>query len=161
MIPDADESRKFWCGIWNESKNHNQNAEWLEKLRTESNYQKQDNLIITKEMVLNQSKKIPNWKAPGRDGVQGFWLKRLSSLHERIANQFNEMLVGNLNLLDWLTYGRTVLCQRDKSKGNAVDNYRPFSCLPLMWKLLTSMISDELYNFLEKEKVLPEEQERV
>ena len=72
MIPDAEESRKFWCGIWSESKNHNQNAEWLEKLRTESNYQKQDHLIITKEMVLNQSKKIPNWKAPGKNGVQGF-----------------------------------------------------------------------------------------
>ena len=48
------------------------NAEWLEKLLTESNYQKQDHLIITKEMVLNQSKKIPNWKAPGKNGVQGF-----------------------------------------------------------------------------------------
>ena len=90
--------------------------------------------------------------------MQGFWLKILFSLHERIANQFNEMLVGNLNLPDWLTYGRTVLCQKDKSKGNAVDNYRPVSCLPMIWKLLTSIISDQLHDFLEKEKVLPEEQ---
>jgi len=28
-------------------------------------------LVITKEMVIKQSRKIPNWKAPGRDGVQG------------------------------------------------------------------------------------------
>jgi len=56
-------------------------------------------LVITKEMVIKQSRKIPNWKAPGRDGVQGFWIKRLTSLHERIAIQLNEILSGNEQLL--------------------------------------------------------------
>ena len=35
----------------------------------ENNYQKQECLVITKDMVSKQSRKIPNWKAPGRDGV--------------------------------------------------------------------------------------------
>ena len=34
-----------------------------------------------------------------------------------------------------MTYGRTVLCQKDPGKGNAAENYRPITCLPLMWKL--------------------------
>lgn len=157
-IPDADESRKFWSNIWSKNKEHNHKAEWLEKLRTECEYEKQEDIIITKEMITRQSKKIPNWKAPGRDGVQGFWLKRLSSLHERIAVQFNELLSGQKSIPDWLTYGKTVLCQKDRSKGSAVDNYRPISCLPLMWKLLTGVFSDQLYNYLESEKILPEEQ---
>ena len=59
---------------------------------------------------------------------------------------------------DWLTHGRTILCQKDRTKGNAVDNYRPISCLPLMWKLLTGIISEHLYRYLEEEKILPEEQ---
>ena len=36
----------------------------------------------------------------------------------------------------WLTRGRTSLLQKDKSKGNVASNYRPITCLPLMWKLL-------------------------
>ena len=39
-----------------------------------------------------------------------------------------------------------------------MDNFRPKSCLPLMWKLLTGMIAEEMYGFLEREKLLPEEQ---
>ena len=86
-IPDADQSRVFWSGIWGESKEHKRNAEWRKKLKVENNYQKQECLFITKEMVSKQSGKIPNWKAPGRDGVQGFWIKKLKSLHERTAFQ--------------------------------------------------------------------------
>ena len=42
------------------------------KLKEENNYQKQECLVITKDMVSKQSRKTPNWKALGRDGVQGF-----------------------------------------------------------------------------------------
>lgn len=59
---------------------------------------------------------------------------------------------------EWLTYGRTVLCQKDIGKGTAVDNDRPISCLPIMWKLFTGIMADYLYDFLEEEKLLPEEQ---
>ena len=57
-----------------------------------------------------------------------------------------------------MTTGKTVLCQKDPSKGNAVDNYRPISCLPLMWKLMTGIISNVLYDFLEDAGKLPNEQ---
>ena len=33
----------------------------------------------------------------------------------------------------WKTYVKTVLCLKDPEKGNAVDNYRPITCLPLMF----------------------------
>ena len=109
-------------------------------------------------MVSKQSRKIPNWKAQGRYGVQGFWIKKLANLHERTAFQLNKILNGNEQLPDWLTNGRTVLCHKDRTKGNTVNNYRPISCLPLIWKLLTGIISEHLYRFLEEEKILPEEQ---
>ena len=157
-IPDADQSRVFWSDMWSESKKHNRNAEWLKKLKEENKYQKQESLVITKDMVSKQSRKIPNWKAPGRDGVQGFWINKLTNLHERTAFQLNKILNGNKQLPDLVTHGRTVLYQKDRTKGNAVDNYQPISCLLLMWKLLTSIISEDLYRFLEEEKILPEEQ---
>ena len=58
----------------------------------------------------------------------------------------------------WLTGGRTSLLQKDKSKGNVASNYMPITCLPLMWKLLTGVITDQIYAHLHQEKLLPEEQ---
>ena len=43
-------------------------------------------------------------------------------------------------------------------KCNTADNYRLITCLPLMWKLLTGVIAEEMYNYLEREKFFPEEQ---
>ena len=61
-------------------------------------------------------------------------------------------------MVDCLTYGLTILCQKDRTKGNAVDNYRPISCLQLLGKFQASIISEHLYRLLEEEKILPEEQ---
>ena len=47
-----------------------------------NNYQNQECLVITKDKVSKQSRKIPNWKAPGRDGVQDFWIRKLTNLYE-------------------------------------------------------------------------------
>ena len=58
----------------------------------------------------------------------------------------------------WMTKGRTELMQKDKLKGRDASNYRPITCLPLIWKLLTGLIADEVYNYLETENLLPEEQ---
>ena len=88
---------------------------------------------------------MPNWKAPGMDGVQGFWPKTLTSLHEKIAEQLSLILNGDAGLPHWLTLGRTILYLKDTNKGNAVDDFRPISCLPMMWKLLTGVISDGVY----------------
>ena len=41
----------------------------------------------------------------------------------------------------WMALGERILFQRDPSKGNAVDNYRSISCLPLMWMLMTGTIA--------------------
>ena len=53
-----------------------------------------------------------------------------------------------------MAYGRTVLCQKDPVKRNCVEN---FKLLPLMWKLLKGMISEDMYCFMEDENLLPEE----
>ena len=83
-------------------------------------------------MIKDLVKKIPNWKSPGPDGVQGDWLKKLTALHEHIAKQIDNIISSTEDIPKWMTLGKTALCQKDPSKGNAVDNYRPVSCLPLM-----------------------------
>ena len=101
--------------------------------------------------------RMPNWKSPGVDLVQGFWLKNFSSLHERVRFPLKECLDSGF-LPSWVTRGRTLLLQKDKSKGDVGSNYRPITCLPLMWKLLTGVTADQIYAHLDQEKLLPEEQ---
>ena len=43
-------------------------------------------------------------------------------------------------------------------KGNVASNYRPLTCLSLMWNLQTGVIADQIYGHLDQEKLLPEEQ---
>ena len=140
--------------IWSVEKKHKQDASLLQEIKQDIGKMEQRNVVIDESNVNNQCKKVSNWKASGHDGVQGFWIKRFSKLHSRIASQLNEMLEGNEEKPPWMTYGRTVLCQNDVSKGTAVDNFRPITCLPLMWKLMTGIISGEMYCFLESENLL-------
>ena len=70
----------------------------------------------------------------------------------------DSLLQDRREIPGWMTYGKTVLCLKDPEKGSAVDNYRPISCLPLMWKLLTGILANEMHEFIEKNNIFPEEQ---
>ena len=78
-------------------------------------------------------------------------------MHERVRLQLKECLDSGF-APSWLTGGRTSLLQKDKSKGNVASNYSPIFCLPLMWKLLSGVIADQVYAHLDQEKLLPKEQ---
>ena len=66
--------------------------------------------------------------------------------------------MGEDNLPEWMTRDRTVFCHMDPQKDNTADNYRPITCLTLIWKCLTGVIAEVMYNYLEREKILPKEQ---
>ena len=157
-VPDAKEAKMFWESIWSIPVKHVANGEWLQQLRNENRErEKQEEVMITLEKLKKQLKKVPNWKAPGLDEVHGFWIKNFKSLHQRTAEQL-QTCVQNHQAPNWMTTGRTTLTQKDKAKGAAVTNYRPITCLPLMWKLLTGIISEDLYTFLERTNTIPHEQ---
>ena len=50
------------------------------------------------------------------------------------------------------------LWQKDPANDIAVDNFTPISYLPLMWKLTTGILADNMYD-LDRERILHEEQE--
>ena len=108
---------------------HNRNVKWLSEVK-ENGYEKQGEVNIDVERVKKQCGKIPNWKMPGLDGVQGYWFKYFTTCHERIAEQLSGLLHGE-EIPDWLTCGNTILVQKNLDKGTAVDNFRPISCFPV------------------------------
>ncbi|XP_068738998.1 uncharacterized protein [Montipora capricornis] len=148
-IPDKEESKNFWSNIWDNPVKHNANAEWLKGL--ERNLRG-----INVEGINKQLKKTANWKAPGLDGLQGFWLKNISC-RQRLAIQLQDCIDNN-DTPAWFTKGRTVLIIMDKEKGSIASNFRPITCLPQMWTLLTGIMSNDLYQHLENTNLLTDEQ---
>ena len=100
--------------IWSVEKEHNKDADWLSDLKEDIVKLEQQNVVINEDKVKKQCSKMPNWKAPRHDGVQGFWIKRLDKMHESIATQLNEILGGTKEIPSWMTYGRTVLGQKEQ-----------------------------------------------
>ena len=84
-------------------------------------------------------------------------MKNFTKMHDKLLNNLAQCIEEG-NVPDWMTKGRTVLIQKDKSKGNVASNYRPITCLPLVWKLMTGILAEEIYGFLSTEIGLPEEQ---
>ena len=83
----AKESKRFWGNIWSQSADHKQNAKWLQDLQREVNVKRQEKIDITKGSLKKILGRMPNWKSPGPDLLQKFWLKNFSSLHERVRLQ--------------------------------------------------------------------------
>ena len=142
--------KTFWGDIRSESVDHNRDAKLLKDLQSEVKVTKQKKVDITKESLKRILGRIPS-----PDIVQELWLKNF--LHGRVRSQFKECLDSRF-VSSWLTRGRTALLQKDKSKGNTAINYRPTTCLPLMWKLWSGVIADQIYGHLDQQKLLPEEQ---
>ena len=90
--PVAEESKQFWGNIWSQSADHKKDAKWLQDLQSEVNVKKQEKIDITTGSLKKILGRMPNWKLPGPDLVQGFWLKSFSSLHERVRLQLKECL---------------------------------------------------------------------
>lgn len=40
----------------------------------------------------------------------------------------------------------------------AADNYPPITCFPFLWTLFTGILPEEMYGYLEREGLLPDEQ---
>ena len=102
ITPDPPESCDFWSSIWDNPTEYNREAEWLDDVREElSQYTAQKDVMISVVDVKQQLKKVSNWKGPGPDGVQGFWLKNFKALHCRIAEQLN-LILESCSVAQWI-----------------------------------------------------------
>ena len=144
--------------MWDQPSDYNTEAKWQKKVEEDLvRIDTQQNIAFVKIDVVRQLLKMPNWKSQGQDVIHGFWLKILTSLHQVTVDVLHRS-VQTANIAEWALESRTVVIQKDASKGNVVGNYRPIACLNLIWKLLTGIIAEKLYEHLHKQILLPDEQ---
>ena len=73
----------------------------------------------------------------------GFWFKKFTSIHDRLALKMNSL--QGADLPEWMTIGNIALIQKDPSKRTTPNNYTLITCLPITWKILTAQIREEMY----------------
>ena len=60
----------------------------IERSEERMNYERpQERVSISVEKIKKLMQKDTKLECPGRDSVQGYWIKNLSSLHERVSSQ--------------------------------------------------------------------------
>ena len=159
QTPDPQETKTFWENIWSKPEVHNQSAKWLADIRKDHTETPiQSSIKISEADVRNKLRTMANWKAPGPDQIQTFWLKYLTSLHERLAHQLQRAHDDPNQLPSWLVKGRTTLIMKDPQKGTTAKNYRPITCLPTTWKLMSGIIADKIMSHMDNNNLLTNEQ---
>ena len=139
---------------YDNQKKHNDKAEWINILTRElEGLEEGPKVEIHIDLLKTTLKKISNWKPLGDDGLHGFWFKKFTSIHNRLALEINSCLQRAL-VPEWKDH----IGLKDASKGTTQNNYRHISCLPIMWKILTVQIREEIYYTLTSRRLFPEEQ---
>ena len=115
-------------------------------------------ILFTSRATLRATlKKVANWKTPGHDGIHGFWFKKFTFIHERLAIEIKRCL-EETDILKWKTKGKTTLIQKDPQKWNTHNNYRPITCQPMVWEILTTQIREEICYLTINCRLFPEVQ---
>ena len=69
-----------------------------------------------------------------------------------MAEAYSEIIKDPKQTPDWLVGATNLLSKKEETQ--IPKNYRPIACLPTTFKILTSVITDRLYNHLEKEAIM-------
>ena len=86
--------------------------------------------------------------------MQNFWLKKLTALHPLMAKLCNTVAREPSTAPSWLTCGRTTLIHK-KGPTDVATNYRPITCLPTIYKLMTLLMTDKIYSHVTDQYILP------
>ena len=94
--------------------------------------------------LLRTTLKILDWKTPGDDGIHGFWFKKFTSIYDRRALEMKNAYKKQTYPSGW-SKERPHCSKKTPFKGTAPNNYRPITCLPMMWRILTAQIREDIY----------------
>ena len=159
--PPEGELKEFWENLYSDKGGHREDAEWLKKEEElMENVEEASWKEITEDEILTTCKRLANWKAPGLDQVQNFWLKHLSALHPLLSDIINYTIKNPKEAPQWFTRGKTNLLHK-KGPTTEAKNYRPITCLPTYYKLTTLLLTDRVYAHVTENPILPTEQKGV
>ncbi|PNF19358.1 hypothetical protein B7P43_G06722 [Cryptotermes secundus] len=114
--PNMQEVEFYWQAIWEMETRHNEKAEWIrrEEKGREGTSDMKWMPIKTTEFT-SVLAKTHNWKSPGSDQIQNYWLKEFPVMHSYIVEAFNKIIEKPQQMSEWLTTGITYLLPKSKN----------------------------------------------
>ena len=88
------------------------------------------------------------------DKITNFWISSLFKGHEKLVSLLPEIVEFPDKAPKWLSEGISYLSPKTKDTKNP-KNYRPIICLTATYKLLTSILTERTYTFMENDKAFP------
>lgn len=156
--PTRENISNFWQPMYETKKHFNKKATWLPKyVKFTENINQATYTSITPNEIAESTSKFANWKSPGIDKLQNFWWKKLTNIHGKTASLIDNTVQNPYTIPSWLTTGRTTLISKKPDTKNP-SNYRPITCLPIIYKILTSIITSRMSHHIEAYNIIPPEQ---
>ena len=146
-------------GVLETEVHHNESPFWLRRQTDGEKHRKDEKqwLPISDNEVTSCLKRMGNWKSPGPDKVYGFWVKRITCLHTDLTHNYKLLIQNPDCVLDWLSQGTTTLIPKN-GKTYQTKNYRPITCLSVLYKTLTSVIRQRIAALLVQRNLMAPEQ---
>nr|CAH7720376.1 unnamed protein product [Callosobruchus chinensis] len=159
--PSRQELTEFWGGLWSEPKTHNANAQWSRQEEEKHQHiTEQGDVILTLDEIAKKLKHTHNWKCPGVNNVQNFWYKQFSTTHEMLTEQINRAIRQPNTLPKFLNQGITYIKPKNADTKNPA-NYRPITCLPTFYKIITATICRRIEQHLNAKQHLDRKTKRM
>ena len=153
--PTKEDIEKFWKPLYENEKEYHKHAAWLQEYKTSANNITEATYSeITTNEIESATSEFSNWKSPGLDKLHNFWWNKL---HPKVAVAFDKLIVQPENCPDWLTTGQTTLIAKKEPTRNP-SNYRPITCLPIMYKILSSIVTSRMSPHINANKIILNEQ---
>ena len=142
--PNIEEFEDFWANIWETEGKINRDANWMNEIKREINNEVKTSHLKPscsvqkwKEVIIKKK----NWSSPGIDGIQNYWIKKMTAVWHSEVNEINKYLNGEKEIPEWLGRGRTVLIPKSNDLTKK-EKYRPITCLITMYKNFAAIMAD-------------------
>ena len=152
-VPNIEKFENFWAGIW-EDETQTPYRKWMNtvarKLREKVTHVQE--FVTDNEKLKKTVKKRKNWSAPGIDGIQNYWWKKLTGTWKGVTNCFQKWMEQPEEIPKWLTEGRTVLLSKTEDVSSE-KNYRPITCLNTVYKIFTGQIGSYMKDHADRNNI--------
>ncbi|XP_044751674.1 uncharacterized protein LOC123311671 [Coccinella septempunctata] len=159
---DADQLRPqdahgFWSGVWSQQGVHDERAYWMEEAESIIPNTTMDDIKVQQLDIVEILKSCNNWSSPGSDKIHNYWWKYFTNVHEKLALLLQETLNNPSLVPKFFTLGVTYLIPKGGDRKDP-KNYRPITCLPSVYKILTGVLTKNINKHLREHNLMTEEQ---
>lgn len=149
---DKGKTYEFWREVWDREENAEKHENLVETMEPIAlNIDISEKRI--KEMAENVVKYLHNWKAPGHDGVYNFYIKKITSLHQKMYTLIGQCVM-NPSMIDEEFYSGVTYLLGKKEHTILPEELRPITCLPNMYKIVSKVVTNLLSEICELNNII-------